>query len=164
MDFLRSRLMERVKLTALTNLYALMKMPLLAFITPEIREFTEERVVIRVRLGIRTRNHLKSMYFGSLAMGSELSIAAAAVHCIYKSGKRIDFIFKDFQANFTKRADGHVLFEFEDVAKINALIQRAGASTERMDETFTGIARVEGGEQVMSYRLTISVRSREQGA
>lgn len=152
--------MERIKLTALANVYALVKMPLLAFITPEIVELNDERCVIKVRLGYRTQNHLKSMYFGALAMGAELSIAGPAISGIHKSGKRIDFIFKDFQASFLKRSDGHVLFQFEDVAKVNALIERAGNSTERMQETFDGTAIVEDGAQVMSYRLTLSVRSR----
>jgi len=53
MDFLKSHLMEKLKFTALVNLYSLMKLPLLAFITPEFAELTHEKCVVKVRLGYR---------------------------------------------------------------------------------------------------------------
>jgi hypothetical protein len=161
MDFLRSQLLERLKLTALVNLYSFIKLPLLAFITPEFVEFTEKQSVVKVRLGYRTRNHLNVMYFGALAMGAELSVAGVAVDAIQKSGEPIDFIFKDFEAKFLKRADGHVLFTCTEVAQIRNLIEKAKSSSERSDKTFTGSARIESSpETIMTYRLTLSVKKR----
>lgn len=148
-------------MTALINGFSLLKLPLLAFIFPEFKEFTDEKCVVRVRLGYRTKNHLRVMYFGALAMGAELSIAASAVDAIQKSGKRIDFIFKDFNAQFLKRADGHVLFVCDQAQDVRDLIDQAIAKQDRLEKTFSGFAHVEGkSEKVMTYQLTLSVKSR----
>ena len=67
--------LEALKMTAFVNAYSLLKIPALAFITPQILELGPDRGVVKVRLDLRTRNHLGVMYFGALAMGAELSIA-----------------------------------------------------------------------------------------
>lgn len=155
---------ENLKLTALINAYSAVKIPLLAMITPRVVELTDTRSVVRVRLDPRTRNHLNVMYFGALAMGAELSIALKCIDAIQKSGKRIDFIFKDFSADFLKRADGHVHFICEEAAGVNDLIQGACASSERLEKTFNGYAIVpsQGDEPVAKYTLTLSVKNRSK--
>ncbi len=161
MDFLKSQLSDRIKMTALVNLYSLLKLPLLAFVTPQFVEFTDQRSVVKIRLGYRTRNHLNVMYFGALAMGAELSIAGVAVGALQKGGDRIDFIFKNFDAQFLKRADGHVHFVCDQVSEIRELIEDARKTPERLEGTFEGYAVVEGGkEPVMKYKLTLSVKNR----
>lgn len=165
MDFLRSQLMEKIRRTAMTNLFGLMKMPLLAFLTPIIETYTEERVVVKIRLDYRSRNHLRSMYFGALVIGAELSIAALAATKINEQKLRVDFIFKDFQAEFLRRADNDVLFVFDDAARAHALIDRAATTTERLEETFSGYAcLVSSVDPIMRYRLTLSVKSRARRA
>jgi hypothetical protein len=151
-----------LKMTALINAYSAFKIPLLAFITPTIVELEEKRAVVKVRLDLRTRNHLGVMYFGALAMGAELSIALKAIQAIQDSGKKIDFIFKDFEAQFLKRADGHVHFVCEQAAQVAALIHKAAANPGRHEQTFDGFACVptQGEEAVMKYRLTLSVKGR----
>lgn len=163
MDFLKSHLMERLKFTAFVNLFSVLKLPLLAFITPEFTEFTNEKCVVKVRLGYRTRNHLNSMYFGALSMGAELSIAAAAIQAIQDSGKKIDFIFKDFDAQFLKRGDAAVLFTCDQVAGVRELVEQAAHSTERFERKFEGYARtVKSEEPIMKYKLTLSVKNRSK--
>ncbi len=151
-----------LKLTALINAYSAVNIPLLAMITPRVLELTENRSVVRVRLDRRTRNHLGVMYFGALAMGAELSIALKAIDAINKSGKRIDFIFKDFSVEFLKRADGHTHFVCEEAAAVDQLIQRACSSAERFDKTFNGYAFVPTAspDPVAKYTLTLSVKNR----
>jgi hypothetical protein len=155
---------EKLKMTALVNAYSAVKIPLLAFITPQIIELDEKRSVVRVRLDLRTRNHLKVMYFGALAMGAELSIATKAIQAINQSGKRVDFIFKDFKAEFLKRADGHTHFICDQGDKVTALVGRALASSERQEQTFKGYAIVAGksDEPIMNYELTLSMKKREK--
>jgi hypothetical protein len=154
--------LETVKMTAMVNAFSLFKLPALAFITPQVVEFDDNRSVIKVRLGLRTRNHLGVMYFGALAMGAELSVALRALHTIQSSGKKIDFLFKDFQADFLKRADGHVHFICDEGQKVAELVARAAASQERHNETFSGYAIVpsRSEEPVMTYKLTLSVKQR----
>lgn len=97
-------------------------------------------------------------------MGAELSIALQAIESIRQSKKRIDFIFKDFKAEFLKRADGHVHFICEDVAKVEKMIQKACESPDRLEGTYQGYAVVAGrpDEPVMKYTLTLSVKNRSK--
>lgn len=97
-------------------------------------------------------------------MGAELSIALMAVDQIQKSKKRIDFLFKDFDAKFLKRAEGDVHFVCLDAAKVKALIERALHTEERLEETFKGEALVpnKSGEPIMTYSLTLSVKNRSK--
>jgi hypothetical protein len=154
---------EKIKMTAVINAYSAMTIPLLAFITPQVIEMEEKRGVVKVRLDFRTRNHLKVMYFGALAMGSELSIALKAIQAISQSGKKIDFIFKDFQADFLKRADGHVHFVCDQGDKVAALVHKTASSSERQEQTFKGYAFVPSNseEPVMKYALTRSMKMRQ---
>lgn len=154
--------LQNLKLTALVNAFSFFKIPLLAATLPRIVVLDESQTVVRIRLGWRTRNHLSVMYFGALAMGAELSVATKAIQTISESGKRVDFIFKDFHADFLKRADGHVHFICKDGKKIAALVKRAIKDGERHHATFTGQAIVpaKSKEPVMKYKLTLSVKAR----
>lgn len=156
------KLSNTLKLTALINLYSLFKIPLLGFVSPRIIELSKNKSVVRIRLGRRTQNHLKVMYFGALAMGAELSIALKAIEAIQQSKKKIDFIFQDFSAEFLKRADGHVHFVCEQVPEIGKLIADACNNPERKSQTFEGYAFVpkRSLEPVMKYKLTLSVKNR----
>lgn len=147
-------------------MYGLFKIPLLVFISPRVAEFSEKKCIIRIPLGYRTKNHLGAMYFGALAVGAELSIAAAAVFAIQESKQRIDFIFKDFHVDFLKRADHHTNFVFDDVEGVRQLILDSAGKTERLEKTFTGYAVVpkSGDEPIMKYKLTLSVRNRSKTA
>lgn len=153
---------ENFKLTALINLYSVINIPLLSFVTPRVLECSDTRSVVRVRLDRRSRNHLGVMYFGALAMGAELSIALKAITAIQRSGKKIDFIFQDFKAEFLKRADGHVHFCCDEASLVGDLITEAASGTERLSRTFSGYAIVpsKSEEPVMKYQLTLSVKNR----
>ena len=155
--------MSPLKMTMFVNALSLFKIPLLAFVTPRILELSDERVVVKVRLDRRSRNHLGAMYFGALAMGAELSVATRALQAISDSKKKIDFIFKDFQCEFLKRADAHVHFVCADAAKIVKLIETAVNDPERHGEVFEGYAFCpsRSEEPIMKYRLTLSVKRRK---
>ena len=153
---------ESLKLTAYVNAISLIKLPLLAFTSPRILKCSGDQSVVQIGLGFRTRNHLGVMYFGALAMGAELSIAAKAVQEIYSSGQQIDFLFKDFKCEFLKRADDDVQFICDEAGLVADLIHRASTSPERMQQTFNGYAIVPKKSQdpVMTYELTLTVKNR----
>jgi hypothetical protein len=156
--------LKNLKITALINLFSAFQIPLLAFVTPKIVEVSENKSVARIRLGLRTRNHLGVMYFGALGMGAELSVALAAILAIQDSGKKIDFIFKDFKAEFLKRADSNVHFICDEARDVRQLVMDAAATSERISRTFNGYAIVpsKSEEPVMKYSLTLSVKQRSK--
>ena len=100
----------RFKNTAFIRLYTFMKIPLIWWLQPSVMEMGDHKTILKIPLTRRTRNHLHSMYFGVLAVGVELVIAAKVVQVIYDSKKSVDFVFKDFKAEFLKRVEGDVHF------------------------------------------------------
>ena len=143
--------------------YAWTKIPLIGFCAPRVLEASDQRTVLKVNLGFRTKNHLGAMYFGALAIGSELCIAMLAVKKIKESGERIDFLFKDYKADFIKRAEGDVHFICEEAQVVVDQINEAKNSTERINRTMTAYAivpSVSATEKVATFALTLSVKRR----
>lgn len=151
-----------LKLTALINFYSLLKIPLLAFCWPKVVELSDSKSEVKIALNYRTKNHLRSMYFGALAVGAELSVALMAVDQINKSGMKIDFLFKQFEAHFLKRAEGDVHFVCPEAHLVKQLIEEAQVSEKRLEKTFSGYAYIPSLEQepIMTYSITLSVRNR----
>nr|BFD59779.1 DUF4442 domain-containing protein [Bdellovibrio sp. CKG001]BFD63196.1 DUF4442 domain-containing protein [Bdellovibrio sp. HM001] len=154
---------KNLKFTLFVHLYGLMKIPLVLFVSPRVVEAGDKRFVLKIPLGYRTKNHLNSMYFGALGIGAELSIAAAAVAAITESKMKIDFVFKDFTAQYLKRAAGDVHFICDEVEAVKSLIEEAKTNPERIERKMKGYAvvpSVNPSEPVMTYELTLSVRNR----
>ena len=87
---------DRFKNTLFVRAYTFTKIPLIWWLRPQILELGKQKTEIKIALNRRTKNHLNSMYFGSLAVGAELVIAMKAVVAIYQSKAKVDFVFKDF--------------------------------------------------------------------
>lgn len=156
---------KNLKATVFLNLYGLFKIPLVFFCTPRVIESTAQKFVVKIPLNYRTRNHVHSMYFAALAVGSELSVAAPAVLEITEGMHKIDFIFKDFQAQFLKRGDGDVHFICEEVHEVVSLIKQATTNPQRLEKKIKGYAvvpAISATEPIMTYELTLSVKNRSK--
>lgn len=80
---------------------------------------------------------------------------------IHQSKAPVNFVFKDFQANFLKRAEGDVIFTCEDGARLNELVERAIESGQREEAAVRVVATVPdkcGDEPVAEFSLTISLK------
>lgn len=150
-------LKANVGLTAL----AVTKIPMIAFTGPRFLELSATKAIIKIPLGYRTRNHLGSMYFGALAVGADLVIGGLAWSLIKKSGKPLILIFKDFKAEYLKRAEDDVLFICDEGTAISALIERVIDARERVNGTISAYALVPkkfGNEKVATFQLTLSLK------
>lgn len=157
--------LENFKNNLFLSLYTWTKIPLIGFCSPRVIEINEQRSVLKVPLGYRTKNHLGAMYFGALAIGSELCIAMMAVKKIQESGLKIDFLFKDYKAEFLKRAEGDVHFICEQTQVVVDQINEAKNSTERINRTMTAYAIVPSiskTEKIATFELTLSVKNRQK--
>jgi acyl-coenzyme A thioesterase PaaI-like protein len=156
-------MMKNFKENLFLTLYAWTKIPLIGFVGPKVLEANDKRTVLKVPLNLRTKNHLGVMYFGALAVGSELCIAMLAVKKIEESGERIDFLFKDYKANFIKRAEGDVHFICEEAHVVVEQIEAAKHTEERINRTMKAYAivpKVSETERVAEFELTLSVKRR----
>ncbi len=153
---------EETLATLWLRLFALRRIPLLAYVRPRVVAVSPERMVVRVPLRRRTKNHHGSMYFGALCVGAECAAGALAMHLIRQRPERISMIFGAFSAEFHKRAEGDVEFTCSDGSAIASLIARAAASEERVELPVRIVATVPalGDEPVATFTLTLSLKHR----
>jgi acyl-coenzyme A thioesterase PaaI-like protein len=152
---------ESVRETFLLRAFGLLKIRLLFFIRPSVVEMTESRCEIRVPLNRRTRNHLHSMYFGTLAAGADCAGGLIAMRVIQEEGNRVSLIFKDFHAEFLKRAEGDVHFVCTEGKAVRELVLKALESGQRENMPVHITATVPsklGTEPVANFILTLSLK------
>jgi acyl-coenzyme A thioesterase PaaI-like protein len=162
MDFARltNRLPATFRATALLRAFGIMSVPLLASIRPTVTEISDELVQLRVPLNRWTRNHLKSMYFGTIAMGADCVVGLLAVHHIRKRKAKVQLSFKDFQANFLKRPESDVLFVCTEGAMISQFVDDVITSGERRNLSVPAYAVLakNPAERVCEFTLTLSLK------
>ena len=160
MGILERLLSATVTHTAYLRYFGFTKIPLLYYTRPTVIELSDERVVIRIPLRRRTKNHLGSMYFAALAVGADCSVGLLAVALIKQQREKISFIFRDFNAEFYRRATGNVYFSCNQGREIAALVNIAAASDERVELPLHAVATVpsENDQPVARFRLTLSLK------
>jgi acyl-coenzyme A thioesterase PaaI-like protein len=146
--------------TLLLRAWSLRHIPLLFFLSPSIVALDARRAVVNVPLNWRTKNHLGSMYFGSLCTGADCVVAVLALRIL--AGRRsVVPIFKDMRAEFLKRAEADVHFACEDGEEIRSLLDRAEATGERGSVLLRVVATVPeklGEEPVARFEMTLSAK------
>jgi acyl-coenzyme A thioesterase PaaI-like protein len=142
----------------------LTKIPLLLYVGVSVAEISPERMVIRIPLRRRTRNHLGSMYFGVLCAGADCAAGYFAMYLIKRQPENIALVFKDFEAQFLKRAEGDVDFCCNQGGEIAELVAQAAASGERVERQFEVTATVPSlsDEPVARFKLTLSLKRRDR--
>ena len=157
-------LLDRVPLgkareTVLLRLFGLAKIPLLFLVSPKVLEVSEERCSIKIPLNRLTKNHLGSMYFGVLAIGADCAAGLIGMNFIRASGRKVALIFKDFHADFIRRAEDDVIFTCDQGPAISDLVARAVASGERVNLPVNIVAcAASDGEPVAKFILTMSLK------
>jgi acyl-coenzyme A thioesterase PaaI-like protein len=141
--------------------WSFFNVPLLFAARPAVIESDEARVVVRIRLRRKTKNHLGSMYFGALCIGADVAGGLAAMRAIERSGGGISLIFKDVNGRFLRRAEGDVFFTCVEGEAIRELVALARSSGEREEMTVRVIATVAAeSEPVADFTLTLSIKQK----
>lgn len=140
--------------------WSAIRIPLLFFARPRILEIDDEHCVVELRLRRRTRNHLGSMYFGALAIGADTAGGIIAFETIRMRKLPVSLIFRDFQAQFLRRAEGDVHFTCRDGRAILDMIDRVIASGERETLPVEVVATVPSisDEPVAKFTLGLSLK------
>lgn len=162
MTWLHKLINEKTREALSLRLFGLTRIPLLFYVGVSMKEVSSERMVVRIPLRRRTRNHLGSMYFGALCVGADCAAGALAMYLIKQQPEHISLVFKDFNAEFLKRAEGDVDFCCDQGNEIAELVAQALTSDERVERQVDVIAIVPSldDEPVARFRLTLSLKKR----
>jgi acyl-coenzyme A thioesterase PaaI-like protein len=153
---------DTVRATLGLRLFGFARIPLMLYVRPTVKEISNQRVVVRIPLIRRTRNHLGSMYFGALGIGADCAVGALAMHLIKQQSVEVSLIFRTFSAEFHQRAEGDVDFCCTQGNEIANLVAQASATDQRVEMGVDVIATVpdRGDDPVATFRLTLSMKRR----
>ena len=143
--------------------FGISQIPLILFVRPSVFQINEKSAVIKIPFRRRVKNHLGSMYFGAMSIGADLAAGILAFRKIKEQNQHISLIFKNFNAEFLKRAEGHTYFSCNNGEIIEDLIKKAIESEERVEEEIQVTATVPtefGDEPVAKFKLIMSLKKR----
>jgi acyl-coenzyme A thioesterase PaaI-like protein len=143
--------------TVIMRAFGLAKVPLLFACSPRVIELNEQCCRVEIPFRKVVKNHLGSMYFGALAIGADTCVGMLAMDQIQASGKNVSLVFKDFKANFLKRAEGPTIFICEQGKEVSELLSETIRSGERQHRTILAFAQAQG-ETVAEFQLTLSLK------
>ena len=148
------------KLTWMIRIFGFSKVPMIYYCRPSVIYNDKEILEIKIPLNRRTKNHVNSMYFGALSVGADITGGFLALPAIQKSGKKINLVFKDFNAKFLKRAESDVHFICKDGLAVNNLVATAIQTQERQNYTLKIIAKTPkiSDDIVAEFDLTLSIK------
>ena len=102
------------------------------------------------------------MYFGVLSVGADVTGGFLAFQYMRASKSKITLIFKDFHADFLKRAEGDVHFLCDEGQAIQELVRQANKTGERENMPVHIIATVPSisKDPVAQFILTLSIKKK----
>jgi len=152
---------KETKANLMLKAFAWIKIPVLRFLNPRIIRLDDEVCEVKIVLNRRSKNHLNSMYFGVLACGADLAAGMAAMYTIMENNTWLHLSFKDFHADFHKRAETDVIFRCESVGAIQQLVKRAIETKERVEMVVPVQAICSNMDTpVATFKLTLSLKKK----
>ena len=134
------------------------KIPMIGYVRPKLLLLNDTDVEVKIRLRRRTKNHLKSMYFGALAIGADV---AAGIHTFYfaeKLEKKVSFAFKGMNAEFLMRAESDIVFKCNQGELIRLAMIKSDTEKARINETVVVNAFNANNEIVAKFDMIVSVK------
>ena len=154
-------LSQKFKMTMYIRFFGFFKVPMIFYCRPKVVDINKESVTVKIALKRRTKNHVGSMYLGALSVGADITSAMLALELIKESKKKIIPIFKDFHADYYKRAEGDVHFVCDEGKKIRKIVKEVENSNKRINEKIIVNAYVPTAqkEPVAIFTLTLSLKA-----
>lgn len=146
------------KMRRLLWLMGIVKIPMIAFVRPKLLRLDEKSSQVKIKLRRRTKNHLKSMYFGSLAVGADVAAGLHAYYFAKQAGVNVSFAFKAIKGEFLQRAMSDVVFESNDGEIVEKAFKEALETKERVNQWVKVEAKNKDNELVAVFDMEISVK------
>ena len=141
-------------------LFGVFKVALIGILRPRIIELNDTSIRVAMKKSRISRNHLGSIYLGSLCVGADVAAGFHAFYFARRENLTISLAFAGMKANFLRRADGNVIFESTSGELVMKKLQESASSGER--ETFSVPVHVysekDAAEQIAEFEMDLSVK------
>lgn len=132
---LREQVQDKISLRRANRLLfiaGIFKIRLIGLVRPRIIGLSSDQITIRIPLNFLTKNHLNSMYFGSLAIGADLAAGFMAFYFSRILDIPVQLVFSKVEGTFHKRPDAAVFFICEDGKTILEMLDETRLSNDRV--------------------------------
>ena len=143
--------------------FARHKVPMIGFCQPELIKLTPSSCETVIPLNNNTKNHVDSLYFGALAVGADITAGFLAIWLSQQSEHFIEVVFKDFQADFKKRALAATHFLCDSGDLIQQMIAETTQTQERVSRAIPIMATTPSLSKdiVAEFSLTLSCKRKQ---
>jgi hypothetical protein len=135
--------------------------PMIDFSGLSIVDINEAQCVVKMPFAAQNKNHVQSMYLGSLVIGAEVSAGILAFHLIHANKVNSTVVFKSFNGSFLKLVKGDAYFICKDAAIIRNGLKEASTTQQRVNVMVRVIA-VEDlnnlSEPVATFEMAVSMK------
>ena len=155
-------LSQKFKMTMYIRFFGLFKVPMIFYCRPKVIDINKESVTVKISLNRRTKNHVGSMYLGALSVGADITSAMLALELIKESDRKIIPLFKDFHADYHKRAEGDVHFVCNEGQKIRQVVKEVVNTNKRINEKIivnAFVPKSQNKDPVATFTLTLSLKA-----
>ena len=142
--------------------FGFFKVPMIFYCRPKVIDINENSVTVKISLNRRTKNHVGSMYLGALSVGADITSAMLALELIKESDRKIIPLFKDFHADYHKRAEGDVHFVCNEGQKIRQVVKEVVNTNKRINEKIivnAFVPKSQNKDPVATFTLTLSLKA-----
>ena len=144
--------------------FAQNKVPMIGYCQPELLSISNEQCETRIPLNAQTQNHLQCLYFGALAVGADITGGFLAMWLSQQTGHNVELLFKDFKADFKRRAVADTHFYCGDGELIQTMIASTVSSGERVNKQIRIVAMTPSisDDVVGEFELTLGLKYKDR--
>jgi hypothetical protein len=122
----------------------------------------EDRAIVLLPGGWRTRNPFRSAYFAAQAMAAELSTGAPLLVHVEAARASLSTLVTRVEGSFARKLEGAGRFACEDVPAMGRLVSRVAEAGGAETFVARSVGRDVRGEVVSEWAITWSVKRREE--
>jgi|SRR6185437_15103742 len=138
--------------------------PMIDYSQLSIEHLDRKKCIIKMPFIPQNKNHVNSMYFGSILIGTEVSAGILAFYHLKQDKQNSTVVFKDVAGNFLRRSEADTYFICNDSKAIADAIKEAAITKERVNVTVNVIGVTDLNkldEKVSDFKITVSVKNKQ---
>lgn len=137
--------------------------PMIDFSHLNIVHLDYDKCIVKMPFIAQNKNHLQSMYLGSIVIGTEVSAGILAAYQLRHDKHDSSIIFKNIAGDFIRRAESDTYFICTDSRLISNGIKKAAITKERLNikVNVIGVTDLNNmDDKVSDFTITISIKIR----
>jgi hypothetical protein len=140
--------------------FAQTQVPMIGYCQPELVALDRQHCETIIPLQQQTKNHVDSLYFGALAVGADITAGFLAIWLSQQTSHYVELLFKDFQADFKKRALAATHFHCHAGEQIQNMIAETIETKDRVNQAVIVTATTPSlsNDIVAEFSLTLSLK------